>query len=305
MKPATRDLGTRLPQRVNVPRVEIPRGRVIDLPGRGSTFVTDSPGPTPDAPPLLLLHALSTTGLLTWFPSIPELTKRFRVITLDQRLHGQGIVPEEFTLRDCADDAVALLDVLGIDKAMVAGYSMGSLIAQRVWRQHPDRVGGLVLAASTDAFQSTITERLFHQGVGASLGALRNLKRRRADGDTTTDQEPVDPTVDIHRWALAEFRSTRPWAVGQAVVAIGRHHSRPWIREIDVPTAVIVPKKDRAIPPERQIAMAHRIPGATLHQVDAGHSCCVMDAELFVPVMVEACATVLARWNEKEAAAQS
>ena len=37
-----------------------------------------------------------------------------------------------------------------------------------------------------------------------------------------------------------EFRSTSPWAVGQAVAALGRHHSRPWLSQIDVPTAVVV-----------------------------------------------------------------
>ena len=298
MRSAPGDLAARLPSSVRIPDVPIPKGRILDLPGRGTTFVTDTPGPTDDAPTILLLHALSTTGLLTWFPSIPTLAERFRVVTMDQRLHGRGIRSDEFTLADCADDAAAVLDALEVQTAMVAGFSMGSLIAQRVWRQHSDRVGGLVLCASTDRFQSSVTERIFHQGVGASLAAISGVGASRRRAETPTSARAVDPSADIRRWALAEFRSTRPLDIGKAVAAIGRHHSQPWIREVDVPTAVVVPLRDKAIPPQRQIEMARRIPGATVHEVDAGHSCCVMNADAFVPVLAEATTTVLARWTD-------
>ncbi|AUH68580.1 MULTISPECIES: alpha/beta fold hydrolase [Gordonia] len=297
MNPARRDLTAARAPRVRLPRVDIPAGRLIELPGRGSTYVTDTAGPTADAPAIVLLHALTTTGLLTWFPSIPELSKRFRVITLDLRWHGQGIKSPEFSLRDCADDAVALLDVLGIDEAMFAGFSMGSLVAQRVWRQHPDRAGGLVLCASTDAFQMTATERVFHNGMAGITSRVPGSGSPRRAGRVQASQ--VDPAVDINRWALNEFRSTSPIAVGKAVGAIGRHHTRPWISQIDVPTAVVVPLRDRAIPPARQIAMARRIPGATVHEVDGGHSCCVIDADKFVPVFAHACSVVRARWRER------
>jgi pimeloyl-ACP methyl ester carboxylesterase len=94
---------------------------------------------------------------------------------------------------------------------------------------------------------------------------------------------------------LKEFRSTSPWAVGQAIAALGRHHSRPWIGRIDVPTAVVVMMRDRVIPTERQVRLARAIPGATVHPVDDGHAGCVLGAEKFVPVFVEAARTVNAR----------
>lgn len=58
---------------------------MVELPGRGSTFVTDS-GPA-DAPAIILQHSVMTTGLLCWYPVIPELNQRYRVITLDHRWH--------------------------------------------------------------------------------------------------------------------------------------------------------------------------------------------------------------------------
>jgi pimeloyl-ACP methyl ester carboxylesterase len=282
---------------VHMPWAPIPEGRMLELPGRGSTFVTDTPGPRPDSPTVLLLHAVGTTGLLAWYPSIPALAKRYRVVTMDQRWHGRGIQSETFSLRDCADDAAAVVEELRLGQVIVVGYSMGSIVAQRMWRQHPDKVSGLVLGATTDRFQSTMSERLFHLTMAQSMGALRGLSRSRtavAAARAATRVFDFDAS-DIHDWALAEFRSTSPWAVGQAVAALGRHHSRPWLARIDVPTAVIVTARDRVIPPQRQIALARRIPGATIHDIPAGHAAVVLEAEHFVPALVEACATVNAR----------
>jgi len=286
---------------VPLPSTALPEGRVLDLPDRGSTYVTDTPGP-PGAPTLLLLHAVGCTGLLTWFPAIPELAERYRVVTLDQRWHGQGIMSEEFSLYDCADDVAALIETLGLEDVVVAGYSMGSVIAQRTWRQHPHLVSGLVLGATTDRFRNSPSEMLFFQSMALSMGALRGLSRSRtamAASRGAARMLDIDDPEDLHDWALAEFRRTSPWAVAQALAALGRHHSTPWLRRIDVPTAVVVMKKDRVIPAERQRALAMRIPGATTHEADTGHAGCVLAAESFVPALLEACASVAARLRDR------
>ncbi|GAA4719445.1 hypothetical protein GCM10023349_44320 [Nocardioides conyzicola] len=283
--------------RVYVPYVRIPEGRMVELPGRGSTYVTDTPGPTPDSPTIVLLHAVGCTGLLTWFPSIGPLSRRFRVITLDQRWHGRGIQSDEFSLVDCADDVAALVDVLGLEDVIVAGYSMGSIIAQRVWRQHPDKVGGLVLCATTDRFRSSVAEKSFHAGMEIAMLGTRGLSRSRvAVRAARTAASALDLAPDdVHDWAFAEFRSTSPWAVGQAVAALGRHHSRPWLSRIDVPTAVVVTTQDHVLPPRHQLALARRIPGATIHDIRAGHAACTLQSERFVPALLEAATTVNAR----------
>lgn len=291
---SARDL---LRSQVYMPWARIPPGRTVDLGGRGTSYVTDTPGPTPDAPTIVLLHALGCTGLLTWYPAVEPLSRRFRVVTLDQRWHGQGIRSDEFSLYDCADDVAALLDALGLDRVVVAGYSMGGVVAQRMWRQHPDRVQGLVLAATSDRFQGSVAERAFFTGMGASMMATRGFSRSRTAvraARSAARALSLEPS-DIHDWAMHEFRSTSPWAVGQALAALGRHHSRPWLGRIDVPTAVVVTGKDHVIAPQRQVALARAIPGATIHDLDGGHAACVLEAEKFVPVVVEAARTVQAR----------
>jgi len=285
-------------RRVELPPTRIPSGRMVELPGRGgSTYVTDTPGPHPESPTIVLLHALGTTGLLTWFPAIEPLSRRFRVVTLDQRWHGRGIQSEEFSLVDCADDVAALIDVLDLQGVIVGGYSMGSIVAQRVWRQHPSLVQGLVLGATTDRFQLTAAARGFFLGMGSTMVALRGVSRSRtAVRAARAAARGVDLEVsDLHEWALREFRSTSPWAVGQALAALGQHHSRPWLSRIDVPTAVVAMMRDRVIPTPRQLALARAIPGATVHEVDDGHAGCVLGAGKFVPRFVEAAATVNAR----------
>jgi pimeloyl-ACP methyl ester carboxylesterase len=286
-----------LRNRVYMPWAHIPPGELVELPGRGTTYVTDTPGPADESPTIVLLHALGCTGLLTWYPCIEPLSRRFRVVTLDLRWHGQGIHSEEFSLADCADDVVALLDVLGIDRAVVGGYSMGSIVAQRVWRQHPSRIEGLVLAATTDRFQMSLAERFFFTAMGSAMLAARGISHSRTAvwaARAAADAADFEPS-DIEEWALREFKSTSPWAVGQALSALGRHHSRPWLGRIDVPTAVVVLNNDHVIPPGRQRALARAIPGATIHDIDAGHGACALESEVFVPAFLEAAATVNAR----------
>jgi pimeloyl-ACP methyl ester carboxylesterase len=291
---------TLLRELVDVPEIAMPGGRWLDLPGRGRTWLTDIPGPTPDAPAVILLHAVGCTGLLTWFPVIERLAERYRVVVFDQRWHGRGIVSEHFSLRDCADDVAAVADTLGLEAPVVAGYSMGSIISQRVWRQHPDRFGGLVLAATTDHFRTTGSERVFHQGMELGMGALRTLSRSKTISMTSrmTAELLLDPT-DMHDWALAQFRSTSPWAVAQAVAALGRHHSTPWLPKIDIPTAVVVTTRDRVLAPHRQRRIAARIPGATVHEADCGHAGCVLQADTFVPALLEAVDTTMGRRSSR------
>ncbi len=294
-----RHLRSSVRELADVPHVEIPEGRWLELPRRGRTWLTELDGP-PGAPTIVLLHAVGCTGMLTWFPAVHELAKHFRVVVFDQRWHGRGIVSEHFSLHDCADDVAAVITELELDRPIVAGYSMGSIVAQRVWRQHPDVVGGLVLGATTDHFRTNGREMVFHNGIEVSMGALRALARtsvvRRAArvGAEALDLEPNG----IDQWALGEWRSTSPWAVAQALAALGRHHSSPWLERIDVPTAVVVPQTDWAIPPDRQRRVAASIPGATVHEADCGHSGVVLESEIFVPVFVEAALDVAARMQQ-------
>ena len=302
------DLGSKARRKIrdaaHIPYVEIPEGRWFDIPRRGRTWLTDIPGPTPDAPAIVLLHAVGCTGMLTWFTCIEQLRQRYRVVIFDQRWHGRGIISEHFSIHDCADDVAAVIQELELDKPIIAGYSMGSIIAQRVWRQHPDWIGGLVLGATTGHFRNNLQERFFHASMELGGGAMRALSKAKVlDQAGRTAMKVLDlgkAQGDISEWAIDEWRSTSPWAIGQAVASLGRHHSTPWLNRIDVPVAVVVTTKDKVIPTSRQLDLAGRIPGATIHEAHTGHAGCVMESERFVPVFVEAVNVTQARINDQK-----
>ena len=121
-----------------------------------------------DGPTYVLLHSLACTGLMTWCPVLDVVRQFGRVVVFDQRGHGQGISSPRFLLEDCADDVVAVADALGLRTFVPVGYSMGSMVAQLVWKRHRQRVDGLVLCAATTSVTCASYERLA-TGIFAAL----------------------------------------------------------------------------------------------------------------------------------------
>lgn len=272
----------------------VPEGRVVELPGRGSTFVVDVPGPK-GAPTLLLLHALACTAYLSWFPVVAELSQQYRVVLFDQRWHGRGIRSKHFRLEDCADDAAAVLDALGIEKCIPVGYSLGGAVAQLIWRRHPERVEGLVLCSTARNFRGTRREKLFFPAVSLAMAPLSGYCSCRVERIARRlPQLPLTASADID-WGRQEFRSTSAWTMPAVLAALGSFNSASWIGGVDVPTAVVVTTRDHTIPVRRQQRLAAAIPGAEIVEVDGGHASLVLKADKFGPALAAAAASVAAR----------
>ncbi len=288
------DLSLRAASRLaHIPPVtQLPAGRILRMPGRGSTFVVDTGSPdvgSDGRPTLVLLHALACTGLLTWYPSLAELAERHRVVVFDQRWHGAGVRSRRFRLDDCADDVVAVADALGLDTFVPVGYSMGSLVAQLAWRRHPDRVAGAVFAASTTCFARPGGQARALRRVSTLVGHAAEWRSRGLGVRGQQDSGAVD------RWAFEQFRSTSGPAITAAMAEISRFDSSPWIGEMSVPTAVVLTARDKAIRPPQQRRLARLLPYSTTYEVDAGHAACVLEAERFRPALLAACASVSTR----------
>ncbi|GAB2674571.1 alpha/beta fold hydrolase [Nocardia goodfellowii] len=292
--------------RAGVPDIaEVPGGKLLELPGRGRTYVVDIPGPA-GAPTLFLLHGTASTAYLTWFPALQVLAREFRVVLFDQRWHGRGIQSERFTVQDCADDVIAVADALGVPDPICVGYSLGGVVAQLAAHRHPDRVLGLVLCATPYRFQEKWRERAFHLAWGAFADAVGPYSLRRARELLRRLPELPEHTWTrggMQRWAMTELRSTSGWAVAQVIAAVGRFDSSAWLSGIDAPTAVVITTKDKAIPVYRQLELATLIPGASIHLVKAGHTACAFAADKFVPVLLEACEAVADRAEKESRAA--
>ena len=255
----------------------------------------DISGPS-GAPTLILLHGLGATADLNWFSSYAALGRRFRVLALDHRGHGQGIrVGARFRLADCADDVAAVADVMGVERFIAVGYSMGGPIAQLTWYRHRDRVAGLVLCATSRNFRGGPGGRVAFSllpGLAVAAGVTPSGVRRQMMRRLAAARVDDSPS---RRWAMRELRGGDPASLAAAAAALGRFSSHEWIGQVDVPAAVVLTTRDQAVPPHRQQKLADAIPGATVHPVDGDHLVCALGAHRFVPVLVRACTEVAAR----------
>lgn len=267
---------------------EVPPGRVIELPGRGTTFVREVSGP-PGAPVVILIHGLLATGGMNWLTTMGWLGQRFRVIAPDLRGHGRGLRPRaRFQFVDCADDVAALASELGISHAIVGGCSMGGLIAQLVWQRHRELVDGLVLASTSyQIIQGSHARVLLASGMGWVAQATRFAERVPLRGARGLMPTLAPTSGSLGRWAADETRRHHPRSIIEAIVELGKYDASEWIGEIDVPTAVVLTTRDSAVDPLMQLRLARSIPGAKVHALADGHVACTHT--LFGTVFTEAC----------------
>jgi pimeloyl-ACP methyl ester carboxylesterase len=281
----------------------LPLGRRVELPGRGITFFREVQGP-PGAPTVLLLHGWLASAGLNWFTVFESLGEHYRVLAVDHRGHGRGLRTwRRFRLADCADDAAALVDVLGTGPVIAVGYSMGGPIAQLLWRRHPEQVAGLVLCATSTGFVPVSRDRyVFISAMAALAGTTRVGQRigriparwiREAPWLAGLALPGRGRPESLRQWAAAEMRRHDPRMVLEAGAAVGNYTAKRWIGEVDVPTSVLVTTRDRAILPERQLEMAGAIPGAAVHEFDDGHLACAKPA--FATPLVTSCLHVTTR----------
>lgn len=276
------------------PAPELPPSTTLDLAGLGEVEVREVQGPA-DAPTVILIHGWTASADINFFTCYRALGEHVRVIAFDQRGHGGGLRTRRVVrLEDCADDVARVADALGIDTFVPIGYSMGGAIAQLTWRRHRDRVDGLVLAATAPHFAERRDERLSFLGL-TGLAALARVTPSQAR-DRISDQVYLRRKTETWGpWAVAQAARHDWRMVLEAGRALGNFSSTDWLDEIDVPTSVIVTMRDPVVPLRRQVRLFDRIPGAEAFRVDGEHDAVVANADRFVPTLVRAVDSVIAR----------
>lgn len=237
--------------------------------GRGTRLYYEDTGA---GPVVLLSHSWFCDG--RQWPQVPALVDAgYRVLNLDNRGHGQsGPHREPFTLRDMADDLIAVLDDAGVDEAIVVGLSIGGMASIRAALQYPDRVRALVLADTGAAAQGIINR--------VKITALSPVWRTPARrlivsqvvsvlfGSTARRDQP-----DLVATWRGRFLAQDPdsmMTVGHALVQ--RDDVTDRLNEIRVPTLVIVGDQDVDPGVAASVALAARIPGAQFVALpDTGH----------------------------------
>jgi pimeloyl-ACP methyl ester carboxylesterase len=154
-----------------------------------------------------------------------------------------------------ADDAAALVEVLGVGPVVTVGYSMGGPVSMLLAHRHPHLVKGVVVQATSLEWKATRRDRAewtFLPALGWGLrswwfprvlrwGARRAV--RRGDGEYAV-------------WTAAEFRRNDVANLLEAGRALARYDARPWAGSLGVPAGALITTRDRLVPPTKQQALA-------------------------------------------------
>ncbi|MFF4166259.1 alpha/beta fold hydrolase [Streptomyces sp. NPDC001741] len=259
---------------------------------RGATIEYDDLGPAAGVP-VLLIHGHPFDRTM-WAPQADALTGAgYRVVTPDLRGYGRsGVTPGKVFLADFADDLAALLDHLGIERAVVGGVSMGGQIAMELQLRHPGRVRALVLSdtsarAETDegkAFRNQVADELLAEGMdGYATGAIHKMLAAYN----------VEAMPDVAARVLAMMRATDPRG---AAAALRGRAERPDYRDtlagVRVPVWIVVGADDAYTPVADAEAMLRLVPAASLTVIEkAGHLPGVEQPELFNAALLDFLAT--------------
>lgn len=220
---------------------------------------------------VLLIHGYPLCRRM-WRPQVPALAAAgYRVITPDLRGFGESEVPAGAGSMDLyADDLVALLDHLGLEKAVIGGMSMGGYVLFDLLARHRQRISAALFivtrAGGDDAEGKARRARLAATALaeGALPVADAFAGMVFASGTAATHPELV---TEVRSWM--EGTSTRGLAGGLLAMA-DRDDFSHRLSELTLPALVIGAEEDRAIPPAESRRLAAGLPAAALVMVPGG-----------------------------------
>jgi 3-oxoadipate enol-lactonase len=225
-----------------------------------------------DGPPVLFLHAFPL-GMAMWDPQVPALQASHRVVRFDARGFG-GSPPGDglLSMERIAEDAVLLLDHLGLSQAAVCGLSMGGYAAFALWARYPQRVRALVLAdtrAGADSEEgrkgrADLAEKVRLQGAEAAAEVFLP----KLLGETTRGERP-DVVARVREMILV----SPPRGIRDALFGLAaRADSTDRLPSISVPTLVVVGEEDTVTPPSEAEKIHAAVKGSRLVRIPrAGH----------------------------------
>jgi pimeloyl-ACP methyl ester carboxylesterase len=264
----------------------------VRVEGRGELFARIHQHPDPEAAVVLLLHGWTASSDLQFVTAYPELAARYTVVGIDDRGHGRGLrAPTPFSLEDAADDAAALLGVLGLGPVIAVGYSMGGPVSMLLARRHPALVAGLVVQATAMDWRNTKRDRLLWRVLPIAGSWLRSRGYRRylnravpkVIGVDGVDDHPVRPYIP---WLVSEMSRNDPFVMVEAGRALSHYDARPWASSLGVPAAALITTADRMVPPRQQWALAAAL-GADTRQLDADHFAPLSHPSTYAALTVE------------------
>jgi 3-oxoadipate enol-lactonase len=248
------------PPAVPEPPIQLPPARTVQVPGRGEFFLRDSHvfEGDGDAPVVMLLHGWIASADLNWIGCYDALIAAgYRVLAIDHRGHGRGLRPlTKFRLTDCAADAAGVLRQLGAAPAIVVGYSMGGAITQLIARDHADVISGIVVSGTAQHWQEPEVKRTWKLMGALGFALTVNPDRFWSYGFKRTGLSSRRGAPARVAWLRSELLRHSASAISEAGRELSRFDSRPWLKPLPVPSAIVITTKDSAVPVWKQRELA-------------------------------------------------
>ena len=232
----------------------------------------------------LLLHGGWVASWDLWLPLIERLQHRWRCVAFDHRGTGASTFPPEaITASALVDDVFRVMDAHGLDRTVIAGESLGGLVALQAVLRAPARFEGLILVGSLPAMPAP------RPGVAEAIAA----DWAGYVGGFVAACLPEPDAAPLHRLGRQALLPAGP----DAGLAMYAAHAglAPVLEDVAVPTLVVHGGRDAVSPLAHGRELAARIPGAELVVIeDAGH----------VPIVTrpEAVAAAIEGWWARRAA---
>ena len=211
---------------------------------------------------LMFSHSLGT-NLLMWDPQVKVLRDKYKLICFDTRGHGKSDVPDgAYTLEQLAQDAVGLMDTLGIEKVHWIGLSMGGMIGQAVALNYPERLKSLILcdtAAKVNEEDQPIWQQRIDTALKHGMEALLEATLERWFTKPFREKKP--PEVELIKKL---FVSTPVKGFVGCAEAIRKLNYLDRLPKIKLPTLIIVGQEDMGTPVEVAKEMHKRISNSEL-----------------------------------------
>lgn len=225
--------------------------------------------------PLLLVMGMSGTHLTWGEPFLELLARDFEVTVYDHRGVGRSSRTEPgYAIADLADDAAALLDVLGHESAHVLGISMGGMVAQELALRHPARVRTLALGCTYSGGEGSLLtqpETFEKLSEGWRSGDRERALRASWEVNVSSGFAQGEEDYAAFREAALALPVPVPVIMGQ-MQAIGGHDTSAHLGDVAAPTLVIHGTDDEMLPVQNGRMIAERIPGARLEVLEGvGH----------------------------------
>lgn len=252
------------------------------------------------ANPVLVLHGWALTADVNFCHLMQPVADDYGLVAMDMRGHGRGLplgVGERFDIAQCADDAAAVLDALGIDQVVVCGYSLGGPVGLEFARRHRDRVRGLVFEATAMAFDSAEDKigRVFFRGLRPFAHRSGGIGRSVPLSYFWKARVKSDEVARLWPWLRAELGRCHPRVIVDVILAEYVFDFRPYAAELaGLPTAVVVTTQDGAVPPKDQRELAELL-DATVIELDAAHDVFLVDPAKYVAATRSAIDEVLGK----------